>query len=130
MFGAGQLGARLFQYAPRLLMTQFSSLLLGMAAGYCILLLLFGPLSLVSGLLQVLLTAAIAKGLAIGAHVGIAKGIALFEGHVGGGSGAGRQGHLRHHTCNNVAPGGGGRNVKGSYDFAGAMDDAAVTELD
>ncbi|KEG11485.1 hypothetical protein DQ04_02571030 [Trypanosoma grayi] len=79
MLGGGHILSGVARGAPHFLLLRLPSVLLGMAAGYCSILLLFGPLPFVYGVVQLLFTAAIAWGLATAARVGIEKGTALLQ---------------------------------------------------
>ncbi|KAF8296822.1 hypothetical protein TcYC6_0086360 [Trypanosoma cruzi] len=127
MFGTWELSASVLRYAPQVLLRQLPSFLVGIVAGYCTVLLFFGPLPLLSGVLQLILTVAISKGLAAIARVGITKGISLFEERAS--SGAGKRGHVNRHKRHATERGGVG-NERGTCDAVRAVEAGGTAELD
>ncbi|RHW67334.1 hypothetical protein DPX39_000017100 [Trypanosoma brucei equiperdum] len=71
---------------PQFLLRQMSSVLLGLVAGYCSILLLFGPLPFAYGILQLTATVLIAYALAVATRYGVRWGacsvLALMDGGV------------------------------------------------
>ncbi|ORC92831.1 uncharacterized protein TM35_000021570 [Trypanosoma theileri] len=67
MFGSGLITTGLLRHAPSFLLQRLSTVLLGIVVGYCIVLLFYGPLPFMYGLVQIGLTVGIAWGLATAA---------------------------------------------------------------